>query len=75
MDYLVLRAFVESIQNDVPPPIDVYDTASWMAVTCLSEQSVAMGGAPVPVPDFTNGEWIWRGPGNTSDYTLDIIPE
>ena len=75
MDYLVLRAFVESVQQDVPPPIDVYDTASWMAVTCLSEQSVAMGGAPVPVPDFTNGEWIWRGPGNTSDYTLDIIPE
>lgn len=75
MDYLVLRAFVESIQNDVPPPIDVYDTASWMAITCLSEQSVAMGGAPVPVPDFTNGEWIWRGPQNTGDYSLDFIPE
>lgn len=75
MDYLVLRAFVESVQNNVPPPIDVYDTASWMAVTCLSEQSVAMGGSPVPVPDFTNGEWIWRGAENTGDYSLDVIPE
>ena len=46
-----------------------------MAITCLSEQSVAMGGAPVPVPDFTNGEWIWRGPQNTGDYSLDFIPE
>ncbi|MGI5868973.1 MAG: Gfo/Idh/MocA family protein [Kiritimatiellia bacterium] len=75
MDYLVLRAFIESLQNNVEPPIDVYDTAAWMAITCLSEQSVAMGGAPVPVPDFTNGEWIWRGPGNTGIYSLDIIPE
>lgn len=74
MDYLVLRAFVESLQQNVAPPIDVYDTASWMAITCLSEQSVAMGGAPVPVPDFTNGEWIWRGAENIGDYSLDVIP-
>lgn len=40
------------------PPIDVYDTAVWMAVTYLSEQSIAMGGAPVPMPDFTCGAWI-----------------
>lgn len=60
MDYLVLRAFVESVQEGKNPPIDVYDTASWMAITCLSEQSVAMGGMPVPVPDFTNGAWMHR---------------
>ena len=29
-----------------------------MCVTPLSEQSVAMGGAPVPIPDFTSGRWI-----------------
>jgi len=57
MDYLVLRAFVESVQDGTPPPIDVYDAVAWMCVTCLSEQSVAMGGMPVPFPDFTNGEW------------------
>ncbi len=60
MDYLVLNAFTESVKNQTPPPIDIYDTATWMAVTCLSEQSVAMGGATVPFPDFTNGKWIDR---------------
>lgn len=58
MDYLVLRAFIEAIQNHTPVPIDVYDTAALMCVTPLSEQSIAMGGAPVPVPDFTSGGWV-----------------
>jgi hypothetical protein len=62
MDYLVLSAFVEACQVGSKPPIDVYDTAAWMAVTCLSEQSVAMGGMPVPVPDFTNGRFVTRPP-------------
>lgn len=75
MDYLVLRAFVESVQNHAPAPIDVYDTAAWMVITCLSEQSVAMGGMPVPIPDFTNGAWTGREPGNQGDYTLDRIRE
>jgi hypothetical protein len=61
MDYLVLCAFVESAVNGCAPPIDVYDAAAWMAITCLSEQSVAMGSMPVAVPDFTNGMWIDRG--------------
>ena len=26
------------------------------------EQSCAMGGMPVPIPDFTNGAWIDREP-------------
>ncbi len=75
MDYLVLRAFVESVQEQKAPPIDVYDTASWMAITCLSEQSVAMGGTPVPIPDFTNGAWIRRGAPDAGPYSLDVIGE
>ena len=58
MDYLVLRAFVESIQKDECPPIDTWDMASWMAVTALSEESIAMGSAPVAFPDFTEGAWL-----------------
>ena len=58
MDYLVLRAFIESVQNDMTPPIDTYDTASWMAITALSEHSVAMGSQSVPIPDFTGGRWL-----------------
>jgi hypothetical protein len=75
MDYLVLRAFIESVQERKAPPIDVYDTASWMVVTALSEQSVAMGGMPVPVPDFTDGAWIRREPPATGMYSLDVIDE
>lgn len=58
MDYLVLRAFVESVQNQTEPPIDVYDAAAWMSVTALSEASIAAGSQPVAVPDFTGGRWV-----------------
>lgn len=73
MDYLVLSAFVESLLLEAKPPIDVYDTASWMAITCLSEQSAAMGGMPVPVPDFTNGMWIDREPYRKGTYCLEEV--
>jgi len=62
MDYLVLRAFVESVQNGTEPPIDVYDAASWLSITALSEESIAMGSAPVAIPDFTNGRWCLPRP-------------
>ncbi len=71
MDYLVLRAFVESVQNQTAVPIDVYDAAAWMCVTALSEQSIAMGSMPVPVPDFTDGEWIHRKGEVKGRYALD----
>lgn len=60
MDWLVFREFFDSILNGTPCPIDVYDTASWMCITALTEESIAMGGAPVMIPDFTKGEWITR---------------
>lgn len=52
MDYLVFRAFVESVKNGTGVPIDIYDAAAWMAVTCLSEESIALGGAPGGHPGF-----------------------
>ena len=58
MDYLCIRDFVDCLIEGKPMPIDVYDMASWMAVTALSEESVAKGGMPVSFPDFTNGSWI-----------------
>lgn len=42
IDYLVMRAFVEAVKARTAVPIDAYDMASWMAVSVLSEQSVAM---------------------------------
>ena len=70
MDGLVLCAFFDSVRNGTPMPIDVYDMASWMCISVLSEQSIAMGGAPVAIPDFTNGEWIKREYKGEGDYAL-----
>ena len=58
MDWLEFKTFFECLKNDMPMPVDVYDAASWMAVTALSEASVAMGGQVVEIPDFTDGKWL-----------------
>ena len=70
MDFLVLRAFVESVQKNEQPPIDVYDAAAWMAITPLSEESIARGSIPVAVPDFTNGKWLLPRENATGTYAL-----
>lgn len=57
MDWLEFKTFFEALRNDAPMPVDVYDGASWMAVTVLSEMSIAKGGAVVDIPDFTGGKW------------------
>lgn len=73
MDFLALRAFLEAVQKGENTPIDVYDTASWMAITALSEQSVSMGSLPVAIPDFTDGAWIGREPAQPGPFALDSI--
>ena len=73
MDFLVMSAFAEAARTKTPPPIDVYDVAAWMAVTCLSEQSIALGSAPMAFPDFTNGKWIRREPSPKNRWNLDEI--
>jgi len=62
MDYYMLKEFAKAIINNEEMPIDVYDAASWMVITALSEISIAAGGAPVDIPDFTNGKWVTRKP-------------
>lgn len=57
MDWLEFKVFFEALRKNEPMPVDVYDAASWMAITALSEMSVARGGAVVDIPDFTNGKW------------------
>lgn len=58
MDWLVFQQFFDSVRNGTQTPIDVYDMASWMCISSLSEDSIALGGHPVAIPDFTNGKWI-----------------
>ena len=73
MDWLVCRAFIESVKNRTNTPIDAYDSILWAAIAPLSEQSIAMGGAPVPVPDFTQGKWVNREPVIEGKYCLDKV--
>ncbi len=75
MDTLTMRAFFNAIRHQAETPIDVYDCAAWMSITCLSEQSIAMGGIPVPCPDFTNGKWINRPPARRNIWCLDEVCE
>ena len=73
MDWLVVRAFVESVKNGTQTPIDVYDTAAWLAIGPLSEMSLANGSTAVAVPDFTRGRWFHREPPVQSKYSLDGV--
>lgn len=62
MDFFVIHSFVESIKRKLPTPMDVYDAASWSAITPLSEQSIELGNETVEFPDFTSGQWMYRKP-------------
>lgn len=57
MDWLEFKTFFECLKNNEPIPVDVYDAATWMSITALSEQSITTG-LPVAIPDFTKGKWI-----------------
>lgn len=70
MDGLMVEAFFAAIRESRPMPVDVYDMATLMAITPLSEQSIALGGAPVAFPDFTNGRWMCREEEPAWPYSL-----
>ena len=67
MDTLELQAFFGAALSGEEMPIDVYDAASWMVITCLTEASIANGGMPIDIPDFTGGRWVLREP-------KDVVP-
>lgn len=62
MDFFVDHAFIECIKRRQPFPLDVYDLATWYAITPLSEKSISEGGQVQEIPDFTNGQWQERKP-------------
>lgn len=62
MDYFVCHSFIECIKQNVEFPLDVYDLATWYAITPLSEKSVAKNGKVMEIPDFTKGAWKTRKP-------------
>lgn len=68
MDYFEFVVFADCLKNGKEMPCDVYDAATWMAVTYLSEESIKKGGAPVQVPDFTKGKYKDRKPQDVIDF-------
>ncbi|MBQ7293225.1 MAG: Gfo/Idh/MocA family oxidoreductase [Clostridia bacterium] len=62
MDAIMFRSFLDAYRAGGEMPIDVYDCAAWMSITALSADSIATGGMPQAIPDFTNGKWIIREP-------------
>ncbi len=60
MDWFACKAFVDAVIHGTTMPVDVYDSATWQAVSVLSEMSIAQGGVPQSMPDFTSGAWMRR---------------
>lgn len=70
MDYLMFKAFFGYMKANKPFPLDVYDAASWMVVTALSEKSIAEGGSIQQFPDFTRGEYKNRPRYDVTDFPI-----
>jgi hypothetical protein len=59
-DFFVVNEFLKTVRSGSPPPIDACDAAAWSVVIALSGKSLAEGGAPQEIPDFTRGKWESR---------------
>lgn len=57
MDYMMMKQLTDCLRHGRYPDIDVYDTATWSAITPLSIESVNQGCEPHMMPDFTRGRW------------------
>ena len=62
MDFFLINDFIECIKNNREFPFDVYDLATWYAVTPLSEKSIEENGSSQEMPDFTEGKYKNRKP-------------
>jgi predicted dehydrogenase len=51
-DYFALATFIESIQQDTTPPLDIYRAANITAASLIAIRSVEQGSACLKVPDF-----------------------
>ena len=62
MDFVMLWRVVHCLREGIPLDQDVYDAASWSAISPLTERSVANRSLPVDIPDFTRGRYKTREP-------------
>jgi len=57
MDFVMIYRLIKCLNLGLPLDINCYDGVLWSAITPLSELSVASNSLPVPIPDFTAGQW------------------
>ncbi|MBI5382851.1 MAG: Gfo/Idh/MocA family oxidoreductase [Opitutae bacterium] len=57
MDFVMNWRHLDCVRRGVTPDSVVYDAAAWSCIIELSARSVATGGMPVVIPDFTRGLW------------------
>lgn len=55
MDFFVFHHFVECAKQNIAPQIDVYDAATWLAITPLSEAKYRYRKQPAGFPGFYPG--------------------
>ena len=54
-DYYIVEDFIEAIETNTQPRLDVYKAAEWTAVALLSSLSVMNGGRAMEMPHFRRG--------------------
>ena len=59
-DFFVVHEFLETVRTGGQPPVDACDAAAWSSIIPLSGRSIAEGGRPQEIPDFTEGKWETR---------------
>jgi len=57
MDFIMDYRLIYCLQHGLPLDEDVYDAAEWSCLGELTAASIANGGMPVAMPDFTRGDW------------------
>jgi hypothetical protein len=57
MDFIMMYHLIDCLRKGRYPDVDVYDAATWSAITPLSIESVKHGCEPHAMPDFTRGRW------------------
>ncbi len=57
MDFIMDYRLIYCLHNGLPLDQDVYDAAEWSCLGELTAASIAHGGLPVAMPDFTRGDW------------------
>jgi len=70
MDYFMVQDFIDRLLNNKEMALDVYDAASWYAITPLSEKSIKHHGKPYKIPDFTKSKYKTRKTKDVYEFNM-----